>query len=283
MKLPIPIRWITIPLITTVVLLGGYYTLLLKPSLALPIALLDTQANLGQFHEALLQNRIALTELTRLDSTSTDFFDEKQRSLSRLKETSQQAQSLAQNPPTLSNKVISRYRELEAAYPILIEKTSSILSDQQTLIEKLEARHENLKNIYLYDPVIDLSSLDVSTADDREELLGRLNAALEGLDAIKTSRPTRETNADSLIVEISATQGLIDQLISQLENSELDDANQTRIGLIQRFGELKNAALESELALIKSEDSISLLTRLTNLILEYEFHMQKMSAMLKDR
>lgn len=279
-RLKVFIKWLLLTLLTAGVLLAGYYFLILKPRLALPKALLESQQILGEFHEVLLQNRIALTELTRLDPSTSDFFDEKQRSLTRLNETNQAALKLANNPPPLPKKTTNELNDLKKAYPSLTQQTKTLLELQQSLIKKLNLTHELLENIYRYDPVVDLEDLDINNPTDKEELTSRLNAALEGLDNIKSGLRTIE-GSDDLIAEISQIQSLIDQLKSKLEKNQ-DSATETRSELVTKFIALKKSCLEKELTLVKSEDSIDFITRLTNLILEYEFHIQLLSSKLQN-
>jgi len=84
-----------------------------------------------------------------------------------------------------------------------------------------------------------------------------------------------QNEIDELRDEIQQTRTTLESLINQIEGDELLRANDSRTEAINRSYALKRRALAAQAALIRSDKSVELLTRQTNLILEYDFWLKK--------
>ena len=268
------------------ILLVGYYFGWLRPQLVLPKALIEAQAQLAQHHAMLLQNRLALTELTRLDSASATVHEEKGRLLATLEQTNQEGLKVLDNAPPLPNisgaptAVLTFLNtDLAQGFRILSEEHRSILEDQQALLENLKTLDMALTDIFRYHPAPDLGTLDPTT--DRKELLKRSQAAQKGLRIIADTltRPDLQFHdLANVLQEVQNTLNMLNTLIGYIESGDAQQVADTRTTFVDQFTTLKALALDAELALIKSDTAITLLTTQTNLILEYDYWLSRISV-----
>lgn len=129
---------------------AGYYLLFLRPLLALPGAYDKTAKILSQHHANLLQNRLALVGLAKLDPQSQTAHLDKNRLFSALTETNRKGLELlnaaaalpkVRGVPTQSTRFLNS--ELNEAAKILSEKTRSLFNEQKPLIAELEQMDVN--------------------------------------------------------------------------------------------------------------------------------------------
>jgi len=281
------IAFIIKTILLAVIFLAGYYFGWLRPQLALPKALIEAQTQLAQHHALLLQNRLALTELTRLDSASATVHEEKGRLLATLEQTNQEGLKVLDNaPPPLPNisgaptAVLTFLNtDLTQAFRILNEEHRSILEDQQALLENLKTLDLALTDIFRYHPALDLGTLDPTT--DRAELLKRSQAAQKGLRTVAdtlTEPDLQFHDLANVLPEVQNTLNMLNTLIGYIESGDAQQVADTRTTFVDQFTTLKALALDAELALIKSDTAITLLTTQTNLILEYDYWLSRISV-----
>lgn len=281
------IRNLIITVILTSLMLVAYYLFWLKPSLELPNALLDTQQAFSQSHVSLLQNRIALIELIRLDANSAGFDPTRARLLAELQQTNEQGlqvldeQSALPTIVSAPNEHVSFVNsELGPAWLELMEEHRSVLTDQQSLITTLTTLDSTLANIFKYQPQSDLIELDITT--DQNTIIGRSRAAHLGLQSIADNLSNPEDNwPDTLALQsaILDTQTALVSLTSNLE-TESSPATDSREAVLRQFSQLKSVAWLTLLAPVRAQSSVMLLTRQTNIIYQYQYWQDSIAAHL---
>ena len=267
------------------ILFGSYYFLFLKPGLEIPTALLETQKVLALHHSNLLQNRVALVELTKLNPDTTDFNNRKTILFMRLQETNKAGLSALDdqhNLPTIAgapNESLNFLNnELHPAFSLLLKETRAIFTEQQILINFLVALDKTVSNIFLYDPTNDLGKLDLTS--DKDRVIERAQFAMEGLEKISENLKLLNITQNEMVElqdKIQQTRTTLESFIHQTENSNLTKASDSRTEIINYFYTLKQDALAAQMALIHADESVKLLTRQTNLILQYDFWLKKVS------
>lgn len=253
-------------IVLLLVLFGGYYIFFLAPKLALPNAYLKAQEVFAEHRANLVQNRVVLVELARLSPNSADLFNKEAELLQKLQETNTEGiKSLEENQklPYVAgapNELLDFLNnDLPAALTQLLLKERQILEEQQGLIASLTNLNSITADLLRYNAEQDLGTLSLS----KEEAATRTKAAKEGVRKISENLNTFEPKSreiELLQEEIQKTQNIL-------------DAKE----LIPQFAVLKEKALSAQFALIRSDASVKLLTRQTNLILEYDFWLKKIS------
>lgn len=267
------------------VLFGGYYIFFLAPKLALPNAYIKMQEIFTEHRTNLVQNRIALVELARLSPDSADFFNKESELLHQLQETNANGiKSLEGNRklPRVAgapNALLDFLNnDLSLALPPLLLKERQILEEQQPIIASLVSLNLITEKLLRYDAAHDLGTLDLS--QETKEAVTRAKTAKEGIGEISENLNTFEQKSGETALlqrEIQKTQNMLDAFIAQLEKGNRRKASGLQKELIQQFAVLKEKVLSAQFALIRSDVSVKLLTRQTNLILEYEFWLKKIS------
>ena len=253
----------------------------------MPKALLELQSMLAEHRHRLLQNRLALVGLTRLNPASASLGEQQAELIESLVTTRQEefaALDSKSKLPTIAGAptefLTFLNRDLSVAFSPLLEKTRMILGEQQALIDELSGFTAAISDIFYYNPGLDLGNLDISA--DKEEIIERANGARFGLENISKNFEKLELGVTSdeierMKKEIQATREELESLIYQLENGEYSAARTARGAVINHFYTLKQLALDAQNTLIRSDSSVKLLTQQTNLILEYDFWLKKIS------
>lgn len=250
-------------IILLIVFFAGYYIFFLAPKLALPNAYLKAQEIFEEHKANLVQNRIAIVELARLTPNSADLFNKEAELLGQLQQTNENGiksleknQKLPRVAGAPSEFIDFLNNDLPAAVSPLLLKERQILEEQQVLIASLINLNSITSNLLLYNATEDLGVKEASAA--------RAKAAKEGIKKIAEKLNTFEQKSketELLQKEIQKTQNIF----STKE-------------LIQQFTTLREGALSAQFALIRSDASVKLLTRQTNLILEYDFWLKQISS-----
>jgi len=246
------------------ILFAGYYILFLAPRLALPNAYLEAQKIFAEHRTNLVQNRIALVELAQLSVSVTDLFNKEMDLLAKLQETNKIGiQSLEKNQQLPR---VAGLSDLASALPLLLEKERQILKEQQNLIASLTNLNSAAGDLLRYNAKQDLGSPD--PVADSEQLQVRKENAKDGLEKIASKLNAIEASSKTLELlqsEIQKTQNLL-------------QGNTSTTFLISQFEDLKELALDIQREMIRSDQSVKLLTRQTNLILEYDFWLKRISV-----
>lgn len=249
------------------VLFGGYYIFFLGPKFALSNAYLKTQDVFAEHKANLVQNRLTLVELAHLSPSSADLFNKEAELLQKLQKTNTEGvKSLDKNNKlphvrgAPSELLDFLNKDLSNALSPLLLKERQILEEQQGLIALLTNLNSITADLLRYNAAQDLGTLDLS----KEEVTARTKAAKEGVRKISENLTTFEQKSR----EIKLLQEEIQKTQKILHTKEL----------IQQFTVLKEKTLAVQFALIRSDASVKLLSRQTNLILEYDFWLKKISV-----
>ena len=270
------------------ILMAGYYWLLLKPQLAMTQTLFQAEQVLAAHHFNLLSNRLALTNLAKLDTSQSHLIDEKNTLLKAAQQTNEHGrQELAPGwtaqlvKAPLNNTANFINSELYPALPGLFSQHRDFFQKQQPLLDQLQVIDTVLTNIFLYDPATDLQS--PHPLDDRQELILRAQAAKEGLEKIRknlntTDMPTTEKQV--LETNLINAQVQLNKLLTHLNTAVADEATVSSLvyTFIEQFNRLKQNAVASQQALIRSKKSVSLLTDQTNLLIESQQWLDRIHA-----
>src|SRR3989338_8200567 len=176
-------------IVFSLILLGGYYLLFLGPSLALPRAYLQAQELFSKHRAALVQNRVVLVDLARLDISSSNFYDKKTSLFSTLQKTNEEELRAIDNESDISrmtgapNTLIAFLNnDMRDALPPLLEKARDVLTRQQALIQLFLETDAIVSDLLRYDAAQDLGALD--PANDKDKLIARATDAAGGIGNI---------------------------------------------------------------------------------------------------
>lgn len=259
--------------VISLLLLSGYYLLVLQPRYAAFRSLTQTETTIAALHTNLLQNRLAFIELTQLDATSLSFDDEKGALLDTLNITREEGAKLSSAPTSIpkvhglgDSSIFFVNSELPDTLNRLKQSHYDILKAQQSTFEVVAAIDSTLHNIFKYSPASDLGNLDPTTQS--EVITTRAKNAISGLSGISQKLQSIKTNLpeiNQLQSQLSTTQATLGALTSDNLSDTYSD-----------FANLKQTALNAQLAPIRSPESISFLTSQTNLLNDYEKLLDKL-------
>ena len=269
----------------SLLLFGGYYVFFLAPKLALPNAYLQTHKIFAEHRTNLVQNRVALVELARLSLDSATSSNKETELLQKLRETNEKGIQFLeedQKLPSVSgapNEFLDFLNnDLAHAFLLLDEKEYQIFKEQQDLLVDLTNLNSATANILKYNAAQDIGTLDLLS--QKEEIMARVKAAHAGIEKVSKNLNTLMQNTpeiETLKEEIQKTQENIATFLLQLEGENVQEARNLRTDLITQFSVVKEKTLSAQFAIIRSDASVKLLTRQSNLILEYDFWLKKIS------
>lgn len=254
--------------------------------MSVPKTITDAEKFVAKRHLALVENRVAIKALTDLEVNTSVFANQKSELVQKIKSSNQSALE------TLSQDYKGRNINLEAdkelinffntELPKKLEQLSTggtaVLQEQQSTIEKLTAIDSVIANIYNYNPQTDLGGLD--PASNQDELLQKSYNAKVGLENIDQAL-VNLTNEPAVLIltQLRPSLAILEELINETENDNFSQARTVKRGFIDGFEELQEFSFNQELSLIKSIETIKLITKQTNIILEYEFILQKINKL----
>jgi len=273
-------------LVIALLLFGGYFILVLRPALAIPKALENLETMTAAHYLNLIQNRTALTAFTKLELGSGNFSAEKQKILGQLLETNETGLKLAEQAAGVqklntANKKLPAFvnSEFPEKFSRLVKEEQAIWTEQQKLLNTLSGFADAAGKLFAYDPALDLGRLNLP--EQRGELASRARTGISGLQAISQNlnEPAYPFSLSQLINELDQSQRLLEKLAARLETENLADAEEVRSEFIAQFKKPQNTARGLELSLIRSNSSITLAARQTNLIREFDFLLKKISEL----
>lgn len=118
-----------------VIFLAGYFFFVLRPRLLLPNKIIKTEAGLNEHRSTLLQNRLALIELTRIDPDSGRFDFEKTNLVGTIQETNKRGLETLEGSSTIPEID----KELSSRYQGLLDETRRVYEEQGKLLERVFA------------------------------------------------------------------------------------------------------------------------------------------------
>jgi len=267
-------------------LFGGYYVFFLAPKLALPNAYLQAQKIFAEHRTNLVQNRVALVELARLSLNSATFSNKETELLQKLRETNEKGIQFLeedQKLPSVSgapNEFLDFLNnDLTHAFLLLSEKEHQIFKEQQDLLDDLTNLNSVTANLLKYNATQDIGTLDLLS--QKQEIVKRVKTAHTGIEKVSENLNALMKNTPEIELlkeEIQKTQENIDTFLLQLEGENVQEARNLRGDLITQFSVVKEKALFAQFATIRSNASVKLLTRQSNLILEYDFWLKQISS-----
>lgn len=256
-----------------------YYVGWLKPRQELPRTLISAEQQLADRYFHLLESRLALTALTKLDPASAGFNSQRQLIFSSLENLTTEGRSITSEPIELAplagapHSSLRFYNEtLPPAAASLQERHQTIVQEYERLVADLLAVENGIDKLLQYRPRRDLETLDIVANHDR--LFTRAEAAHQGIDAINANLPVLPlppSEQEALAQAIASTQTALAEFIDYLKAEDPASAVRARDEFTRRYSLLRVQALASELSLIRTDEAISLLTAQTNLLYEYNF------------
>lgn len=253
-----------------------YYFFFLKPAIDRPSKVLEIEKALVINKLHLVQNRSAFLSFKRLDPTSPKLVLQKERIFGTLIKSKEEG--LAEIKSTRIPEVSGiNVNEIDT----LLEQTQQVYVTQEGIIRELENLNGVLQNIFLYVAREDLG-LDVNK--DQEVLIERSQKTIEGLNNI--SNKLQKDFVDNqktleVVKQLEATIQMVEEFRKNLINKNFDGAVSARKLIREEFLKLRDVALESEVAIITSKDSIALITKQTNLIHKYNFWLDRLRSLAK--
>lgn len=229
------------------ILATAYYIAILRPMSALPQAQLEAKKILARQESILLQNRLAIIQLSKVNPLSARYFLSMERIYEIIETTKTQGEEAikAKLPEALNLKLSEAYPQMQSEY-------GEILKAQYEFIQRQKELDEKLGPIFEYFPKRDL--LDT----DRETKLARIKAATSGLEKIKTALP--ETA----------------EIIGQTQEI-LEDGDVETISL--QFRKLKTELFKIKAREVESQEELELLARQTNLLNKYRYFIDQITTL----
>jgi hypothetical protein len=114
----------------------------------------------------------------------------------------------------------------------------------------------------------------LNPVDDKDAIIARANAAIDGLENVKK----KFENVDELSSKITQTQDTLRDMTNQLNAGNALEAGRLYDVIFENFREMRQISLNMETDLIKSPETVQLLTDQTNLMLKYDFWLEKIDA-----
>lgn len=268
-------------------LLIAYYFFSIRPKSQIKVILKESKTEISVHRANLLQNRLSVAAVVNLDPTTSSFNNERSSLLQTAIATNAKGlQDLGSfQTPKQINAVDSDVAEfingeLNPKLESLLENNKKILEQQKVVLDDLTTLDQTLNNLFVYDPAIDLTLLDPEK--DKEELINRSVNAINGLEAsiqeindsesdLKQKYPNTEDEFNSLRDLLDQEVKVLNILSGQLLGNDFIGAKETAIQIVSMHDQVKSQTLETELTIVKSPIMVELLKNQTNLMLEYDF------------
>lgn len=196
----------------------------------------------------LLENRAAITEFTKLDPAASSFLEDKNNIITRLQESNNKAQSLLSTALGVNEE--------------LSKKTLKTLDDQEKIIAKLQENSQKFEILY---KVKIPDRVDIL---QKELLIENSSTARIKIEEIRVNQ---EGESDELANQLQTIIEDLNKLETDLANNDTNSAQLRLANLEKNIIVVKSAALNLERSILLTEESVKMLTSLTNSILEYKF------------
>jgi len=146
----------------------GYYVFYIRPKMRIPSKIVQIEKTISIQYQLLLTNRVSLVSLTRLDPNSIMLITDKEKLTNEISESREEALKSLRNAimpdldTSLPNESIKFLKELDSRTKELLKNNEEILTRQEEVLSSLSSTDKLLKDIFQYDPILDISLLDVS-------------------------------------------------------------------------------------------------------------------------
>lgn len=257
-----------------------YAGLAIAPAVSSSKSLSRYKKLLKKPHTLLSQNKVSLSQIIALDPDTPDYQERKSAIVDSLKKTNEEGRQLNLDNnklPKAKGKKATKNFLINEAYPALSDlypKTSGFFREQKPLIDKIILLNEALDNVYAYDPIQDLETPDL--VEDRQQIIERSARASQGIEEIVNQLESfEEDGAEELIQSLAGSKNRLEGLQEALEAENFEQAGQMRLSFINEFSLAKERAQQLEREVLTGQEAVSLLTRQTNLILEYELWLER--------
>ena len=208
-------------------------------------------------------------ELSNLDVNSPSYSSEKANVFEQIERTNSEAVELirqAKDNTFSIEGVGERYQEM-------VEESIAVLKVQLEIFQEYKRIEEIVSIIYTYDPSVVALESDL----DDEELLANTIQAREEFMEIRAKLEDLDIDAlavSELIDEIDVHISYLEELENYLRSSDAGSVETALNKIIEHSEILKEKAIELLRGTITDQNSVNMLTDLTNLILEYRFYLE---------
>jgi hypothetical protein len=261
---------------------GLYYSLFLYPIQQSMQSVNKIKATVEGQKELLIKNRMNVISYATLDTNNPSFADEKAKLLTEMKAAnSETLKTLAtyKTPQINGLKATKQLLNEELTLiPTMVDKSNTTLNTQNSMINLLTDIMQILNNIYIYDPLDDIGTLDA--VNDKDQILERVAIAQKGLTTITNKLDEKNLNlseVNDLKLNIAEIKAVLTKITLNIEGSDVKSFNSVRQELITKFPTTKEKAFAVEKAIITSPQSIALLTDSTDLINNYDLIINKLT------
>lgn len=168
--------------VLTLAITIAYYFAIIKPNQIKIFKIKETKKILSTNYANLVQNRIAFTELTRLDPNAINFDSQKSDLVATL--TRSNEEGLKALDASFNNQNIAEI--VKEDYPELIEKTKTFYKDQKDLLEKVFATKSYQEGVEILksDEAIKLLTDQTNLILNFDFQIRRLEKELERINSI---------------------------------------------------------------------------------------------------
>jgi hypothetical protein len=267
--------------------LSVYYVFFLRPETRLARRLAAAETELSSVRNALLDNRLSLVGLARLDPDTETFAIAQTDLLDRLARSNEAGLAGIEGkaaPSAISGgrggTALAFYDDhLLPARADLLARTAEFYRTQKPAIERLKETDRILLEPIAYHPEADFKK-DVATAEERERFTNFTEDAIVDLDAFsKDAASLPEADRKPIVSAVTATKKSLEALLGQVRSGR-QDLSAAEKDVLKKFTVLRTAAIKAESAFLRQPDTVELLTQETNLLLEYDFWLENVERHL---
>ncbi|PIT88835.1 MAG: hypothetical protein COU27_03520 [Candidatus Levybacteria bacterium CG10_big_fil_rev_8_21_14_0_10_36_7] len=267
-----------------------YFFLILWPAITIQHDLNTAKKNISQKYFSLIKIKTTISNLTKLNPESELFYGKNRLLVENIKQTItggvQSEKAVLPEKKGFSFGLTEQKTFLYSTFPEiwddLNKKNTSILVKEQPIIENLTSFNNVLDIVFTYNPKQELE--DISVWNRYDELIAKIQSGRERMEDVKKNleqHSISKKRKDQLLESIS-------DFDKQMQNVSFFARQKSRVSFLNALNNVQNSyntvkksSYIAELSLIRSKDSIEIITRHTNLILEYKFWLEKIDELQK--
>lgn len=243
-------------LLLFIALLIGYYSLVIVPSRAVPSTLKQTQNILSKQQAELLQIRVSIVQLAKLNPSSARYRYAKERIYTNIEESTQKGRALIETPlpepPQIHPEVFDSISEM---YPQMTNEAKEIFDEHDSIVAQQRDFDETFEKVFEFFPRTYLAY-----TEDTETLATEIERTVEGLTSIAEAAPDYE---DEITLLVSSLEELATNIVRPEAYATLLEDFATD------YSELKVLIYKEKMETLKSPENIESLARLTSLLNKY--------------
>jgi hypothetical protein len=158
-----------------------------------------------------------------------------------------------------------------------------VIASSKNIVDRVEERYAIFSDLLNYDPRIDLISGDWE--NESEEQMERASRAKAGLGSVLEKTALLRTGLQStqnFERSLARVQGMLDEYLGSVGAGDFGTAERIVGDLNKIYPDIKRQAFGIIIEEITKDESVVVLTEMTNILKEYEFYIFKLGKMQKE-